>query len=75
MNSKIRRDIRNKARLACGLANILKYDVDNLVTDASDGDHKGLMETVQETKETLQNLADTIAEIEYILYLDRFKES
>lgn len=33
MNSKIRRDIRNKARLACGLANILKNENFKMVTN------------------------------------------
>lgn len=75
MNSKIRTSVRNKARLACGLANILKYDINNLMTDVEEFYLDELFETVQETKETLQNLMDTVTEIEYALYLDKVRES
>lgn len=75
MNNKTKRKIRNKARLTCGLADILKYDVGNLMSDTNDFDVDRMMDTVQETKETLQNLVDVIVEIEYLLYLNRFKGS
>lgn len=75
MNNKMRTIIRNKARLACGLANILEYDINNLMNDANECYLDELFETVQATKETLQNLVDTITEIEYALYLDKVKES
>ncbi len=75
MNNKAKREVRNKARLTCGLVNILKYDVDNLMSDTNECELDNVIDTVQETKETLQNLVDVIAEIEYILYLNKFKES
>jgi hypothetical protein len=75
MNCKSKRDIRNKSRLACGLVNILKYDVDNLMSDANECNLDRLMDTMQEAKETLQNVIDVMAEIEYVLYLNKFRES
>lgn len=73
MNYKAKRDIRNKSRLACGLINILKYDADNLMSDANECNMETMLNTMAETKETLQNLVDVIAEIEYILYLNALK--
>lgn len=75
MNSKSKRDIRNKARLTAGLVNILKYDVNNLVMDTNECDLNSLFRTMEDVKETTQNVIDVLAEIEYILYLNQFKES
>ena len=72
MNSKTKRELRNKTRLTCGLVNILKYDIDNLVSEADEGDLEELVRTMQDAKETLQNIADIVAEIEYLLYLSKF---
>lgn len=33
------------------------------------------VDAVQDTKETMQNFVDAITEIEYLLYMERFKES
>ena len=60
--------------ITCGLINILKYDAGNLMPDANECDISTLIDTVPETKETLQNLVDVIAEIEYVLYLNTLKE-
>lgn len=75
MNNKTKREIRSKARIACGLADVLKYDTNNILSDANECHMDILIETVLDTKETLQNIVDVIAEIEYLLYLERFKES
>lgn len=75
MNNKTKREIRSKARIACGLSDVLKYDTSNILSDANECHMDILIETVLNTKETLQNLVDVIAEIEYLLYLERFKES
>lgn len=75
MNNKTKRDIRDKARLACGLADILKYDADNLLTDSVDLESLYFVDTLIDTKETMQNFVDTITEIEYLLYLEKLKES
>ena len=75
MIGKTKREIRNKTRLAYCLVDILEYDIDNLKNEAHDCDPDILMETVQETKTTLQNIVDIMTELEYILYLEKLKES
>lgn len=75
MNARIKREIQNKTRLAHCLVDILEYDIDNLKNDAHECDPDELMETLQETKATMQNLIDITTEIEYALYLDKLKET
>lgn len=75
MNRTTKRTLRNKARLVCGLVNILDYDSDNITNECNSSDYEQLMTTLQDTKVTLQNLVDTVTEMEYLLYLDRAKES
>lgn len=73
MNGRAKREIRSKVRLAYCLVDILEYDVSNLRSDSYECDPEELKSTLNETKETIQNISDIIAEIEYMLYLDKFK--
>lgn len=75
MNNRAKREIQNKARLAYCLVDILEYDIDNLKNDAHECNPDELMETLTETKTTMQNLIDIMTEIEYVLYLDKLKEA
>lgn len=75
MDNKTKREIRSKARIANGLADVLRYDTSNIISDANECHMDILIGTVLDTKETLQNLVDVITEIEYLLYLEAFKES
>lgn len=75
MSNKAKREIRSKARIANGLADVLRYDTGNIVSDANECHMDILIDTVLDTKQTLQNLVDVIVEIEYLLYLETFKES
>lgn len=75
MSNKTKREIRSKARIAHGLADVLRYDTGNILSDANECHMDILIGTVLDTKETLQNLVDTIVEIEYLLYLEACKES
>lgn len=75
MNYKIKRELQNKARLACGLADILKYDAENLVMELNELYEDYFIEAIRDTKETMQNFVDVITEMEYLLYLERLKES
>ena len=75
MDNKTKTELRSKARIAHGLADVLRYDTGNIVSDANECHLDILIETVLDTKETLQNLVDAVAEIEYILYLEAYKES
>ena len=75
MNSRSKREIQNKTRLAYCLVDVLEYDIDNLKNDANECDRNELMETLQGTKATMQNIIDIMTEIEYILYLEQLKEA
>lgn len=75
MNNRSKREIQNKTRLAHCLVDILEYDIDNLKNDANECNPDELMETLQETKATMQNVIDIVTEIEYILYLEKLKEA
>lgn len=75
MSSRLKREIQNKTRLAYCLVDILEYDVDNLKNDAHECNPDELMETLQGTKATMQNIIDIVTEIEYILYLEKLKEA
>ena len=75
MSNKTKHEIRSKARIAYGLADVLRYDTGNIVSDANECHMDILIDTVLDTKQTLQNLVDLVTEIEYILYLETFKES
>lgn len=74
MNYKTKRELQNKARLACRLADILKYDAENLVMELNELYEDYFIEAIRDTKETMQNFVDTITEMEYLLYLERLKE-
>lgn len=75
MSNKSKQEIRSKARIAHGLADVLRYDTGNIMSDANECHLDILIETVLDTKATMQNLVNVIAEIEYLLYLETFKES
>lgn len=75
MNYKAKRELQNKARLACGLADILKYDAENLATELNELYEDYFVDAIRDTKETMQNFVDVITEMEYLLYMERFKES
>ena len=70
MNARVKREIQNKARLIYCLVNILEYDSENLKNDTNECRPEDLARTLQEAKETVQNITDLLVEIEYILYLD-----
>ena len=63
-------EIRNKARLTCCIIDILEYDLNNLKNDSNECNPDELLLTLQDAKETLQNISDLISEIEYIVYMN-----
>lgn len=75
MRVKSKQEIRNKARLTYCLVDILEYDIENLKNDTNECNPDDLIITLQEAKETLQNITDLITEIEYVLYLEKHEES
>lgn len=70
MNHKTKNDIRSKARLIYGLTHVLKDDIDSLRTDAKTCELNRLIESLNNTNETIEKIIDIIAEIEYSIYLD-----
>lgn len=61
----IRNEIKARARLARGLLNILKDDIDMLNIDADNLNLISIEESIRETKDTLHDIMDDINELEY----------
>lgn len=61
----IRNEIKARARLAKGLLNILKDDIDMLNIDADNLNLISIEESIRETKDTLCDIMDDINELEY----------
>lgn len=65
----IKQEMKDRARLARGLANALGYDTEYVYTDVQNFDLICLDESLRETKDTIQKLTDNIKELEYLVYL------
>lgn len=65
----IKREMRERVRLARGLANALGYDIEYVFTDIENFDFICLDESIREAKDTIKNLVANIAEIEYLVDL------
>ena len=75
MKTDIKTDMKKKARVAVGMANLLQDDLNYLRADVDDFDVICLEESIRDTKSTLQMITDHITEIEYMLYLVNSKQS
>jgi hypothetical protein len=73
LHHKTKHAIRDKARLTYGLSLVLKDDVDTLRSCVNDFDIDRLYEAIRDTVETLDKLVDVMAQLEYILYLEKLK--
>lgn len=69
MTQELRIEMRQRARRLKGLLNLLTDDIYHVNADASDYDLLCLSESLNDTKNTLQMLIDSAAELEYTLYL------
>lgn len=65
----IKKEIKERARLARVLANALGYDSEYIYSDAENYDLMCLGESIKETKETIQKMIDNVMELEYLVYL------
>jgi hypothetical protein len=63
-HQEIKMTMRNKARLANGLVNLLKDDTEQMCIDVDDFDMFSLGEAIREAKRTSQNLLDVITDLE-----------
>ena len=71
----IKLNMKKRARIAAGMVNLLRDDIEYLRSDANDFDVLCLEESIKDTKATLQMITDNITEIEYLLYLFNSKDS
>ncbi len=69
--TEIKKDMKSRARLLRGLANVLQLDADYIWTDANNFDLICLGESVNEAKTTLQQATDCLTELEYLVYLTK----
>ena len=60
---------RSKARLAKGLVNLLKDDVNQIWNDINAFDMVSLEEAINDTKRTAQQLMNIATELEYYHYI------
>ena len=60
----IRNEIKARARLAKGLINILKDDIDMLNVDVDNLNLFSIDESIKETKDTLADIMENINELE-----------
>lgn len=63
----IKREMRERASLARGLANALASDVDYIWSDVRAFDVICLGESIREAKDTLKRIGDNISELEQLL--------
>ena len=61
----IRNEIKARARLARGLINILKDDIEMLNIDADSLNLISIEDSIKETKDTLFDIMENINELEY----------
>lgn len=69
MSANIKHNMRKRARIASGVLNLLKDDIDQVMVDTNDFDLICLEESVRDAKTTIQMLLDHVTEIEYMMYL------
>lgn len=65
--TNINYEIKDKARFAHGLLNVLKTDVNYLKEDVDKHDISKMKESLHNIDTTIQKLLTTIEEIEYII--------
>ena len=71
MNTEIKSKLRSKARLLRGFMSILEDDITRVHSDIEDCEVVSLEESIQDSKETLQCLIDTVVELEYAIYVSK----
>lgn len=75
MTVETRIRMKKHARFASGLLNILKDDIALIRIDVEQGNMTSLKDSLEETKDTLQRILDTLVELDYELYLTEQKIS
>lgn len=68
MEYDVKMDVRKRARLTRGLLNLLKDDIECITIDADTYDLFTIGESINEAKDTIQKMIDSLMELEYIVY-------
>ena len=71
MKNKTKKRIRDKARLAYGITNILKNDIDNLRIESRECDVSRLDECIFGIVDSLEKLVDVMSDLDYIVHLHK----
>lgn len=69
MTAENKMRMKKHSRFASGLLNILKDDISLIRIDVEQGNIASLKDSIEETKDTLQRILDTIVELDYEVYL------
>lgn len=72
---EIKLNMKKRARIASGIINLLRDDIDHIKADTNDFDLICLEESLRDAKDTMRMLTDSITEIEYMLYLVNSSDS
>lgn len=75
MGKNVKIEMRKRARISEGLLNLLRDDIDQIRSDATDFDIICLETSLQDARATLQMIVDNVAEMEYMLYLVKQKKN
>jgi hypothetical protein len=68
MHDELKWDIRKRARLTRGLLNLLKDDIDCICIDADTYDLFAIGDSINEARDTIQKIIDSVMELEYAVY-------
>lgn len=71
----IKKELKERARLVRGLANALGYDAEYVFMDTENFDLVCLSESMRETNETLEKLANNLKEMQYLIHLIQRRET
>ena len=75
MGKNVKLEMKRRSRVAMGILNLLRDDINQLRVDAADFDLICLEESIRDTRSTLQMMLDNVTEMEYMLYLVKSKDS
>lgn len=75
MRSELRLKMKKHSRVARGLLNILRDDIDLIRIDTEEYNLLSLDDSIKEARDTLRRLTDCMEALEYVLYLANQRES
>ena len=69
MKKDLKKEIKTRCCVVRGLANLLVDDVDYICADADRFDLFSIDNSIQEARKTIELMIETMAELEYAIYL------